>query len=127
MLVKNYQALRGGVAMASKMEKAIHLMVYTTLTQREIAEKLDVCEETISRWKNRDDFKSKKKEEEREFLFELTSPAMRTMRELLNSNSDYVRFQAAQDILDRTGYKPTDKQEVDINLPTFIDDIQGAD
>lgn len=127
MLVKNYQVSRGGVAMASKMEKAIDLMVYTNLTQREIAEKLDVREETISRWKNRDDFNSKKKEEEGKFLFELTSPAMRTMRELLNSHSDYVRFQAAQDILNRTGYKPTDKQEVDINLPTFIDDIQGAD
>lgn len=124
MLVKNYQVLRGGVVMDNNMEKAIHLMVYTTLTQREIAEKLDVCEETISRWKKRDDFKSKKKEEEREFLFELTSLAMRTMRELLNSNSDYVRFQAAQDILDRTGYKSTDK--VDINSTEgikIIDDI----
>ena len=124
MLVKNYQVLRGGVAMASKMEKAIDMMVYTNLTQREIAEKLDVREETISRWKNREDFKSKKKEEEGKFLFELTSPAMRTMKELLNSHSDYVRFQAAQDILDRTGYKPTDK--VDLNSSEgvkIIDDI----
>ena len=124
MLVKNYQVLRGGVAMASKMDKAINMMVYTNLTQREIAEKLDVREETISRWKNREDFKSKKKEEEGKFLVELTPPAMRTMRELLNSHSDYVRFQAAQDILDRTGYKPTDK--VDLNSSEgvkIIDDI----
>ena len=124
MLVKNYQVSRGGVAMASKMDKAINMMVYTNLTQREIADKLDVREETVSRWKNREDFKSKKKEEEGKFLFELTSPAMRTMKELLNSHSDYVRFQAAQDILDRTGYKPTDK--VDLNSSEgvkIIDDI----
>lgn len=110
--------------MASKMDKAINMMVYTNLTQREIADKLDVREETVSRWKNREDFKSKKKEEEMKFLFELTSPAMRTMKELLNSHSDYVRFQAAQDILDRTGYKPTDK--VDLNSSEgvkIIDDI----
>ena len=110
--------------MASKMDKAINMMVYTNLTQREIAEKLDVREETISRWKNREDFKSKKKEEEGKFLCELTSPAMRTMRELLNSHSDYVRFQAAQDILDRTGYKSTDKVDMTLDVPTII---SGAD
>lgn len=125
MLVKNYQVLRGGAAMASKMDKAINMMVYTNLTQREIAEKLDVREETISRWKNREDFKSKKKEEEGKFLFELTSPAMRTMRELLNSHSDYVRFQAAQDILDRTGYKPTDKVDLSSDLTLIFEDDYG--
>ena len=125
MLVKNYQVLRGGVAMASKMDKAIDMMVYTNLTQREIAEKLDVREETISRWKNREDFKSKKKEEEGKFLFELTSPAMRTMKELLNSRSDYVRFQAAQDILDRTGYKPTDKVDLSSDLTLIFEDDYG--
>jgi transposase len=42
--------------MANNYEKAIVLMVRTSLTQREIAKGLDVTEETISRWKKRKDF-----------------------------------------------------------------------
>ena len=37
--------------MASKMDKAINMMVYTNLTQREIADKLDVREEAILKLK----------------------------------------------------------------------------
>ena len=106
--------------MASKLDKAIELMVFTNLSQREIAKKLDVREETVSRWKQREEFKTKKKNLQEEFIKDLTSPAIRTMKELLNSHSDYVRFQAAQDILDRTGYKPTDKLDMNLEVPTII-------
>lgn len=114
--------------MSSKQQTAIRLMVATNLTQREIAKELDVREETISRWKRSDAFKEKMKAEQDKYLHELTAPAMRTIKELLNSHSDYVRLQSAQDILDRTGYKATDKLEaeltttVDINLGDWSED-----
>lgn len=109
--------------MSDKMIKAIELMVTTKLNQREIAKELDVREETVSRWKKRNDFKEKKIEEQKIYLNELSAPAMRTMKELLESGSDYVRFQAAQDILDRTGYKPTDKLEIEAETVVIKDDI----
>lgn len=107
------------------MLKAVNLMIETNLSQREIAKELDVAEETVSRWKKRDDFKEKLREEQNNFLSELTRPAMRTMLELLDSDSDYVRCQAAQDILDRTGYKPSDKLNIDSDITIVFEDDYG--
>lgn len=108
----------------TNMEKAIKLMVWTNKSQREIAKELDVQEETVSRWKKHKDFDSIRQREEREYLGDLAAPALRTMKELLKAKSELVRYNAASDILDRTGYKPTDKQEVDINgAVQFVDDI----
>lgn len=109
--------------MTNKMLKAVKLMIETNLSQRDIAKELDVAEETVSRWKKRDDFKEKLREEQNNFLSELTRPAMRTMLELLDSPSDYVRCQAAQDILDRTGYKPSDRVEIEAETVIIKDDI----
>lgn len=109
--------------MTNKMLKAVNLMIETNLSQRDIAKELDVAEETVSRWKKREDFKEKLREEQNNFLSELTRPAMRTMLELLDSPSDYVRCQAAQDILDRTGYKPSDRVEIEAETVIIKDDI----
>lgn len=112
--------------MASNMEKAITLMVRTNMTQREIAKEIDVSEETISRWKKKKEFNKQKLEEERIFLGDLSSKSIQTMEKLLNARSELVRFNAAKDILDRTGHKPIDKQQIqNIEVPTFIDDISG--
>ena len=42
----------------------------------------------------------------------LAPKAVRTMENLLQSESDNVRFSAAKDILDRTGFKPSDNINV---------------
>lgn len=111
--------------MATNMEKGIKLMVWTNLSQREIAQRLDVKEETVSRWKKHKDFEEIKLKEEREYLGELAAPALRTMKALLNAKSEMVRYNAASDILDRTGYKPVDKQELsgNVGLVQIIDNI----
>ncbi|WP_101773984.1 phBC6A51 family helix-turn-helix protein [Peptostreptococcus faecalis] len=100
--------------MSTKMEKCVFLMVRTSLTQREIAEELDVAEETVSRWKNKDKFKEMKSEEEESYLGELVAPSIRTMHSLLNAESEHVRYSVASNILDRTGYKPTEKRDVNV-------------
>ena len=111
--------------MASEnMKKGIVLMVRTSLTQREIAKELKVNENTVSQWKKDKEFDELRQHEERAFLGDLAAEALRTMKGLLNAKSELVRYNAASDILDRTGYKATDKQELDINgAVQFIDDI----
>jgi hypothetical protein len=50
------------------------------------------------------------------------------MEELLTAKSELVRFNAAKDILDRTGHKPVEVSEMSVTeVPTFIDDIGSED
>lgn len=102
-------------------------MVRTEMTQREIAEQLEVSEETVSRWKKRDDYEDLRVTEERKFLGDLSSKSIQTMGKLLKARSELVRFNAAKDILDRTGHKPVDKQDVNIRSVTFVDDVPSDD
>ncbi len=104
------------------MIKAVRLMVRTKMSQKEIAKELDIAEATISKWKNRDDFDDVRQKEERLYLGEMAAPALRTMRELLNAKSELVRYNAASDILDRTGYKPVDKKEIEHSGSVVFDD-----
>lgn len=113
--------------MSSNMEKAIRLMVRTNLTQREIANKLDISEETVSRYKKKKNFDEIRQKEEREYLGSLAGPALRVMKELLESRSDYVRYNAASNILDRTGYKPTDKVDMNVTVPEIVFDVPLED
>lgn len=110
------------------MIKAVRLMVRTNMSQKEIAKQIGITEATISKWKRRADFDEVRLHEERLYLGDLAAPALRTMKQLLNAKSELVRYNAASDILDRTGYKPTEKQEVEISAAVveFIDDI-GVD
>lgn len=96
--------------MASKQDKAINLMVFTNLSQREIAKKLDVREETVSRWKKQEDFQNKKEELQREFLKELVAPAMRGLKDLIDADSEFVKLEAIKTILDRAGYDSVDNE-----------------
>ncbi|MCL6222246.1 phBC6A51 family helix-turn-helix protein [Streptococcus dysgalactiae subsp. equisimilis] len=106
--------------MSKNFEKCIKLMVETDFKVSEIAEELKVSERTIYNWKKRDDFNELKEKYQKEYLANLTAPAIRTLQGLLNAKSELVRFQAATDILDRTGYKPTDKQEISIDEPIVL-------
>lgn len=103
-----YQVCQGGDIMASKKQKAASMLVCTNLTQRQIAKELDMREETISRWKKDDEFKSLVKKYEKEFFMDLVGPAMRGLKELVNANSEFVKLEAVKTILDRAGYESID-------------------
>lgn len=85
-------------------------MVFTNLSQREIAKKLDVREETVSRWKKQESFQSKKEELQREFLKDLVAPAMRGLKDLIDADSEFVKLEAIKTILDRAGYDSVDNE-----------------
>lgn len=48
-----------------------------------------------------------------ERLLAMVDPAMTALKELLEAESEDVRFRAAKDVLDRTGYKPKERQEIE--------------
>ena len=95
-----------------KMEKAVYMTVFTKLTQRDIASELDIDESTISRWKKTEKFKSMQTKVEHEFLGSMVPEALRALKGLLEAESESVRLNAAADVLDRCGFKPTNKMEI---------------
>lgn len=110
--------------MDAKQQKALTLMIEGNLNQKQIAKQVKVSERTIINWKKRDDFKQALLEMEREYLKGLAPKAIKTMEDLLSAKSELVRYNAASDILDRTGHKPVDKQEVEHSGGvSFHDDI----
>ena len=100
-------------------------MVETSLTQREIAEIVGVRHETVSKYKNHEEFDELKLQYEREFLGDLVAPALREYRNLLKAESEMVRLNAVKDILDRTGHKPVDRIEHsgDMNINNPFEDL----
>ena len=104
----------------SKMKKCIGMMISGNFTQKEIAKELKITEQTIVNWKKRAGFIELRDSMQKEYLSALTAPALRTLGKLLNAKSELVRLQASTDILDRTGYKPADKQEISIDEPIVL-------
>lgn len=113
--------------LTSKQNKAIVLMVEKNLNQNEIAKELNVARQTISNWKRNAEFQEELLNAERNLLKGLTGKAIKTMENLLTAKSELVRYNAASDILDRTGHKPTDKVEAEVITPTFINDVPADD
>lgn len=121
--------------MASKKEKVASLMVYSDLTQKEIAKQIGIAESTITRWKSQQEFQNLLKDNQQSYMKDLVAPAMRTLKNLINANSEFVRLEAVKTILDRAGYDLIDnrlkeleilKQETQIEkTKAEIDKIKG--
>lgn len=95
-----------------KQKKCIEMLVCGSYTQVQIARELKISEQTICNWKKDEEFSSELSKQLRVCVQTLAPKAVRTMENLLQSESDNVRFSAAKDILDRTGFKPQEKLEV---------------
>lgn len=93
------------------------------MNEGEIASEIDVNRSTISRWKNNDKFREGFKGYQVEYLSNQVPKALQTMINLLDAKSELVRFQASKDILDRSGYTPIDKQELEVTTPNIINNI----
>ena len=113
------------MSITKNMRKVVNLQITTGLSQREIAKKLDLNESTISRWQKDQEYINYKSEQEKKFLNSLASKALRTLNDLLDDENGNVRLGAAKDILDRAGFKPTDK--VDLTAESrvvIVDDLE---
>ncbi|MCG2325808.1 DNA-binding protein [Staphylococcus epidermidis] len=110
--------------LTKKQQEYIRLKNETDLAEGEIADEIDVNRSTISRWKHNDKFREGFKGYQAEHLSKQVPKALQTMINLLDAKSELVRYQASKDILDRTGYTPVDKQQIETTATVqFNDDI----
>lgn len=111
-----------------KQYAAIEILVQESISQTELANRLGVHRHTIANWFRTEEFLAELNKAVKKNLDRSCAEALNTMLSLLHSDSDSVRYNAAKDILDRTGFKATDK--VDMNLSggiTIVDDIGDGD
>ena len=99
--------------------ECLDLMVNSNLTQKAIAKKIKMSEQTICNWKKDPEFVEEHKKLLRATLRSVATKASRTLVALLEAESEQVRLNAAKDILDRVGLKPEEKVEIrgDVNNP----------
>lgn len=108
--------------LTKKQQEYIRLKNETDLAEGEIAVEIDVNRSTISRWKHNDKFREGFKGYQAEHLSKQVPKALQTMINLLDAKSELVRFQASKDILDRTGYTPVEKQQIETTATVHFDD-----
>lgn len=110
--------------LTKKQREYIRIKNETDLSDKEIAVEINTPQPSISRWKTNDKFKAGLMAYQAHHLESSVPQALQTMISLLNAKSELVKFQAAKDILDRTGYNPIEKQEVEhTGSVQFVDDI----
>lgn len=110
--------------LTKKQQEYIRLKNEKDLAEGEIAVEIDVNRSTISRWKHNDKFREGFKGYQAEHLSKQVPKALQTMINLLDAKSELVRYQASKDILDRTGYTPVERQQIETTATVqFNDDI----
>lgn len=102
-------SLKTFLCLSSKQQKAIVLLVTTRYTQKKIATEISVRPQTISEWKMKDDFKNGMIEYTRHFVSDLSSPAAKTLKKLLNAKSEMVQLQAVQLVFSMAGIGTVDR------------------
>ncbi|WP_225420423.1 phBC6A51 family helix-turn-helix protein [Lapidilactobacillus bayanensis] len=110
-----------------KQNKAIELMFEGNLSQKAISKELGIHETTLSRWKNDKDFIKAMSEYTEATIAKSTPKALSTMIGLLKAKSELVRFNAAKDLLDRAGFAPNDRVDLNVESVTFVDDVPEDD
>ncbi|WP_438845171.1 phBC6A51 family helix-turn-helix protein [Enterococcus sp. AZ091] len=109
--------------LTKKHEMAIQLLFEGSLKRQEIAQELKISEQTLYNWMKDENFTRAYDDYVKVIMSKSSGKALKTMLNLLNAKSEMVRFNAAKDILDRGGFMPTNKQEIDIKSVTFVDDV----
>ena len=109
--------------MNDKQIKCANLMITTNKTQKQIAKEIEVSERTICEWKKQKEFKEYMQKTIKENFSSLAIEAQRELRKLLKSKNEYIKIQAVKDILDRAGYKPTERIKNEIEPSKKFADI----
>lgn len=119
------------MALKPKQVECLKLMLSNPkIKGRELAEALNVTEKTISQWKHHDaEFQIEYKALVDSKLQYAATQALEKQITLLDSSNDMVAHLAAKDLLDRSGFKPTEKieQAVDMELNITVDYGEGSE
>lgn len=105
--------------MKPKQIKCLELMVQGELTDKEIAEAINISPKTICEWKkNNEEFRREYNRMIRSSLQYAAPKAFRKQETLLNSKNEMVAYLAAKDLMDRAGLNPIEKIEANVNDTT---------
>ena len=111
-----------------KQVKCLQLMIKGEMTDKEIAESINITQKTICEWKkNCKEFQDEYNALMRNSLQYAAPKAFRKQMELLKSKNDMVAHLAAKDIRDRAGFQPTEKVEMDVDMDLNITVDYGDD
>ena len=109
--------------LSEKQMQCINLMVIENKTQKQIAKELKITEQTICNWKKDKEFKNEIEQNIKENFGSLAVEAQKELKKLLKSNNEYIKMQAVKDILDRAGYKPTERIKNEVEPSKKFEDI----
>lgn len=90
------------------------------MTNKSISERLGVTQDTISRWKRSKAFKAAFDNLINQQLQDIAPRALDTLVSLLEAESEKIRLDAAQALLDRAGYTKENKISVGSHTPVVI-------
>ena len=107
-----------------KQKKCIELMIDGTTTQKQIAEQLNVSENTISNWKKNDEFMGEYNTALKSSINLVAAKAFSTQMKLLNARSEMVRYMVSKDILDRAGFKASEKIDLSVEPVVIVNDLK---
>lgn len=114
-----------------KLQRFVHLYLTGQYTNRQLAQLIEVHENTISGWLKRDDVNMAIKEYQamEHEMIDVQIKAMRMkaiqkMNDLMESPIDGIAFQACKDILDRTGHKAKNEIKIDKTVKTIEMQLQ---
>lgn len=116
--------------LSPKHQRFCHLYLSGRYTMNELAQLMNVAPNTIRMWLKKSEIMSaieqyQVHEDEiiKQSLKALRLKAMHKMGSLIDSPVDGIAWQAAKDILDRTGHKAVHKTEMDVNIKTYEQQI----
>jgi predicted DNA-binding protein YlxM (UPF0122 family) len=114
-----------------KQQRFVHMYLSGKYKTTEIIDILQVSPVTVHNWlKNPqiksiiDEYQQAEMEIVQHNLKALTMKALNKMNDLLESPVDGIAFQAAKDLLDRTGFKPSTKQDVKVEIYNYEQQIK---
>jgi predicted DNA-binding protein YlxM (UPF0122 family) len=111
-----------------KQVKCLQLMIRGDMKDKDIASSINVTQKTICEWKkNCKEFQDEYNSLMRSSLQYAAPKAFRKQMALLDSKNDMVAHLAAKDIMDRAGFNPTDKVEMDVDMELNISIDYGDD
>lgn len=116
------------MALKPKQIKCLQLMIQGDMTDKKIAEAINITQKTICDWKkNCKEFQEEYNSLMRSSLQYAAPKAFRKQMALLDSRNDMVAHLAAKDIMDRAGFAPTEKVEMDVDMDLNITVDYGDD
>lgn len=118
-----------------KQVRCLEFMIRGNMTDKEIAEAINVSQKTICEWKKKNtEFQDEYNALMRNSLQYAAPKAFRKQLSLLESKNDMVAHLAARDIMDRAGFSPVDKIDLKADVDTELhitidygDDDEGSD